>query len=790
MKRRFTEKAEKALNDSVSIAEMLGHTYIGTEHILLSLVKNEGSCSSYILSKHGVDYNRLYRAVCDYSGAGVKSTLSVKDITPRARQVLEESYSNAEKFDGGIIGTDHILYSLVEEKNCVAVKLLRITGADIQEIRGELLNLLKNKEKNEKQKNNDLNAPFLKQYGKNLTELAKSNTFDPVIGRETETNRIIRVLCRKNKNNPCLIGEAGVGKTAIIEGLALRIAKNDVPDFLKGKNIISVDLTSMVAGAKYRGDFEERIKNIVNEVAKNKSVILFIDEIHTIVGAGAAEGAIDAANILKPQLSRAEIQIIGATTFSEYHKYIERDPALERRFQPIKIEEPSAERTTQMLYGLKERYEEHHGCIIEDSAIEGAVKFSVRYISDRYLPDKAIDLLDEACAYAIANKDAAKNSEKIFNPEQSLKKKEAALLADDYNLAVKIKELEDVYRTEYEINQSLSQGLGKPRVTVQSIKAVVSEITGISSIEDTRNYPLLEERLNKRVIGQTMAIHTLVGAIKRYEMGLVNIDRPKGIFLFTGPSGVGKTSLASALAKELFPTDSSFIRLDMSEYSEKHSVSKLIGSPPGYVGSDEGGKLTEAIRRNPNALILLDEIEKADKDVINLFLQMFDYGMLTDSQGRTVSFRNVYIIMTTNIYRKNSVGGSLGFVSNYNEIDARALLDGYFRPEFINRIDEVILFERLSKNAILDIAKKHVEELCARLNDRDVSVKYSADLLEYVINNCDAIKYGARSIIRFVHSVIENKISDKLLDNIGCKSIYIQIVDGELRLEEITASVI
>ncbi len=790
MKRRFTEKAEKALNDSVSIAELLGHTYIGTEHILLSLMKDEASCSSYILSKHGVDYNRLYRAVCDYSGAGVKSTLSVKDITPRARQVLENSYSNAEKFDAGIIGTDHILYSLLEEKNCVAVKLLRITGADIQEIRGELLNLLKNKEKHEKQKNDDLNAPFLKQYGKNLTELAKSNIFDPVIGREAETERIIRVLCRKNKNNPCLIGEAGVGKTAIIEGLALRIAKNEVPDFLKGKNIISVDLTSMVAGAKYRGDFEERIKNIVNEVAKNKSVILFIDEIHTIVGAGAAEGAIDAANILKPQLSRAEIQIIGATTFSEYHKYIERDPALERRFQPIKIEEPSAERTTQMLYGIKQRYEEHHGCIIEDSAIEGAVKFSVRYISDRFLPDKAIDLLDEACAYAISNKDIDNNLKKTFNPEQSLKKKEDAILADDYNLAVKIKELEDVYRTEYEVNHGLSQGLDKPRVTLQSVKAVVSEITGISSIEDTRNYPLLEERLNNKVVGQSMAIHTLVGAIKRYELGLVNIDRPKGIFLFTGPSGVGKTSLASALAKELFPADSSFIRLDMSEYSEKYSVSKLIGSPPGYVGSDEGGKLTEAIRRNPNALILLDEIEKADKDVINLFLQMFDYGMLTDSQGRTVSFRNVYIIMTTNIYRKSSVGGSLGFVSNYNEIDARALLDGYFKPEFINRIDEVILFERLSQNAILDIAKKHVEELYTRLNDRGVSIKYSADLLEYIINNCDATKYGARSIIRFVHSVIENKISDMLLERIDCKSIYIKIVEDEITLEEITASVI
>ena len=790
MKRRFTEKAEKALNDSVSIAEQLGHTYIGTEHILLSLIKDDGSCSSYILSKHGVDYNRLYRAVCDYSGSGVKSTLSVRDITPRARQVLEDSYTNAEKFDGGIIGTDHILYSLIEEKNCVAVKLLRITGADIAEIRAELLNLLKNKEKSEKQKNDDLNAPFLKQYGKNLTELAKANAFDPVIGRDAETDRIIRVLCRKNKNNPCLIGEAGVGKTAIVEGLALRIAKNEVPEFLKGKNIISVDLTSMVAGAKYRGDFEERIKNIVNEVAKNKSIILFIDEIHTIVGAGAAEGAIDAANILKPQLSRAEIQIIGATTFSEYHKYIERDPALERRFQPIKIEEPSAERTTQMLYGLKERYEEHHGCVIEDSAIEGAVKYSIRYISDRFLPDKAIDLLDEACAYAIANKNINITAKRIFNPEQSLKKKEEAILADEYNLAVKIKELEDIYRTEYEINQSLSQGLGKPRVTLESIKAVVSEITGVSSVDDVQNYSILEEKLNNKVIGQTRAVHTLVSAIKRYEMGLVNIDRPKGVFLFTGPSGVGKTSLASALAKELFPTDSSFIRLDMSEYSEKYSVSKLIGSPPGYVGSDEGGKLTEAIRRNPNALILLDEIEKADKDVINLFLQMFDYGMLTDSQGRTVSFRNVYIIMTTNIYRKSSVSGSLGFVSASQESDARALLDGYFKPEFINRIDEVILFERLSENAIFNIAKKHVEELFMRLNSSGVNIKYSPDLFEFIINNCDAVKYGARSIIRFIHSVIENRISDMLIDNLDCKSISIEIDKGQLKLEETSNSII
>ncbi len=775
MSDRFTEKAECALNKSVKMAEKLGHTYIGSEHLLLALAEDELCCASLILKKNGLNKERISAIIKEYSGTGVRSKLSSKDLTPRARKILEGAYDNAMQYGGGTIGTEHILLALIDERDSVAIKLLRNMKADLNAIRDDIFTLIKSRERTMQKVRRDNLAPILKQYGKNLCELAKEGRFDPVIGRDAETDRVIRILSRKNKNNPCLVGEAGVGKTAIIEGLAQRIVCNDVPPALLGKTIISVDLTSMVAGAKYRGDFEDRIKSIVNEVVKNKDIILFIDEIHTIVGAGAAEGAIDASNILKPQLARGDVQIIGATTFDEYHKYIEKDSALERRFQPVRINEPNEKETISMLKALKSRYELHHGVSIDNDAIEECVTLSSKYINDRYLPDKAIDVLDEACALT-ANKSAvSQNKGLIF--EQYIKSK-----TDEEGSDIDIKRISEA---EYPDKNLYFDNASKPTVTNSIIKDVISEACGIpvSMLKKSVNYVDLENRLNEAVLGQREAVNKLVSALKRSDLGFNNSERPRGIFMFIGQSGVGKTALAIELEKNLFFNSSSLLRFDMSEYSEKQSISKLIGSPPGYVGHGDGGSLTEAVRRNPNSVVLFDEIEKADKEVLNILLQISDYGHLTDSCGRKVSFRNTVIIVTSNVgtsQTTEAVGFGGSQTKTFNPISA---LKKYYKEEFINRFDEIIYFPPLDRETLEGIVTDKLDELACSISNKGYTFSYTKEVVTNIVLSAETKGLGARPLLRKIASEIEDKIIDLILkEKSRSGNVEASVIDGEISI--------
>ena len=772
MNKRFTEKAENALNRSVSLAEELGHTYIGTEHILLALSLDESSFSAILLSSHGANAEKIKKLIKEYSGLGAKSTLSSKDMTPRCRRILERSLENAEKYGCGVIGTEHILLSLIEEKDAVASKLLRSIGLDIVALKDEMVTLISNTaRKSDKNKSEPL-SPALKQFGKDMTSAASEGKFDPVIGRDAEIDRIIRILSRKTKNNPCLLGEAGVGKTAIVEGLSLRMAEGSVPDSLLGKSIVSLDLTNMVAGAKYRGDFEERIKNIITEASQNKNVILFIDEIHTIVGAGAAEGAIDAANILKPQLSRGEIQLIGATTFGEYKKYIEKDAALARRFQPVTVEEPSPELATKMLLGLKGRFEKHHGVNISENAIRECVNLSNRYIAERYLPDKAVDVLDETCSY-VSTKIISKTP-KIEELEDKLRQNEQmkinSVSKQDFKSALKYKREEDVLRQNLTklISENRSLGVIKT-VEAADVRRTISEISGIpiDYVRVSNNYELLKSELSNAVCGQDEAVDALVLAVKRSDVAIRSERGVKGIFMFVGESGVGKTELASALARSLFRNENSLIRLDMSEYSEKHTVSKLIGSPPGYKGCEEGGILTEAVRRRPYSVVLLDEIEKAHEDVINIFLSIADYGYLRDSSGRRVSFKHTYIVMTSNLYTDIGKIGKLGFEksTSQSELDITELLKGKFKPEFINRIDNILPFNRLSERDLKTICRKELDRLSLALKEYSVLLKYTDEAVEKLILSTKAKNMGARPLLRGITRLVENKITDYIIEN-------------------------
>lgn len=747
---RFTEKASKALNRSIILAESMGHTYIGSEHLMLALIEDELSTSGYVLAKFKIKAQQFKNTITDYSGMGERSVLTSADMTPRVKRILEQSAKNSEKYHSGAIGTEHILYAILEEKDCIASKLLRVLGCDSQAVKEELLILMRSRN-NETGSAKSLDIPTLRLYGKNLIDLAIAGKFDPVIGREKETDRLIRVLCRKNKNNPCLLGEAGVGKTAIVEGLAERIARGDVPSFLVGKVIISVDLTAMVAGAKYRGDFEERIKNILAEATKNRSVILFIDELHTIVGAGAAEGAIDASNILKPQLSRGDLQIIGATTYSEYRRYIEKDPALERRFQPITIDEPSEEKTISMLSGLMERYEAHHNVKIGEDVIKECVLLSQRYITDRFLPDKAIDLLDEACAFVSSKENKHYSVVRNVISGQSLNdgKDKGSLI--------------ETYETNQRTN--LSHTL-KPIVTKTDVKKIVSDICGIelNSVKSITDYEELSRRLNKNIIGQTKAISKIINTLKRCDLGLSESNKPRASLLLIGDSGVGKTALASELAECLFSSQSALLRFDMSEYSERNSTSKLIGAPPGYAGYDEGGALTEAIRKRPHSIILFDEIEKADRDVRNLFLQIADYGFLTDSSGRKVSFRNSIIIMTSNVKVKNI--GALGFTDAGSMRDrTNELLASYFSYEFINRFDDIIFFDKLGKGELIEICKSKLNQIYSKLSLRGVKLEYDEGVCQSIVKSSKTEGLGARAILHYIGANIESIIGEALLQN-------------------------
>ena len=790
MSNRFTEKAERALNNAVKIAEGHGHTYIGSEHILLSLSKIEDSAATMLLKKFTVTPERLEEAVKEYSGTGLKSTLTPKDMTPCCKKIVENAYRISVKYSSAKIGTEHILLSILEEKDCVGIKLLSYLNADISAIHSEVISLLKAAEKNNtKAKDAKEQASLLRQHGKNLTDMAKSGLLDPVIGRNKETERVVRILSRKNKNNPCLIGEAGVGKTAIVEGLALRIASGEVPASLYEKEIISVDLTSMVSGTKYRGDFEERIKSVINEAASNKSVILFIDELHTIVGAGAAEGAIDAANILKPQLSRGEIQLIGATTFNEYHKYIERDAALERRFQPITVEESTVEETKSILNGLKERYEMHHNVIITENAINASVNYSVRYIQDRFLPDKALDVLDEACAKVSTEK--SNHIEKDGkNLRQIAIEKENAIRNGDLILAKNLKEIE---LTLTDKEQSQNGEIIKKSVEEQDVKEVINEMTGIPVIgigSKTSKKDVISTLSNK-IIGQETAINSLADAVIRSESGISDPNRPKGVFLFVGSSGVGKTALAEALGEALFFDKKSFFKYDMSEFSEKSAVAKLIGSPPGYVGYEEGGALTEKIRRHPYSIVLFDEIEKAHVEVLDLFLQIADNGCLTDSSGRCVSFKNSYIILTSNIGANAEKDSNVGFqsVEKY-EVNARTKerltekLKEHFRTEFINRIDEIILFPALSSESMLKIAALKLNDFKKRISALGFEIDISDEIPQFLVNKIKCKDFGVRELLRLISTEIENPLSLFLFDceteNSGILSIGIS--ENEIKI--------
>lgn len=787
MSNRFTQKAERALNNAAALAESLGHTYIGSEHVLLSLSKEKDSVASCALNKNGITSEKISDSIKEISGVGAKSSLSPKDMTPRCRKILENSYRISLRYGAMKIGTEHILLSLLEEKECIGMKVLVYTGADVVAITDEILTVLRTAEKHFEslRGKKDVQETALFQYGKNLTEMARLGKLDPVIGRERETERLIRILCRKTKNNPCLVGEAGVGKTAIVEGLAHRIAFGDVPQQLKGKIIISVDLTSMVAGAKYRGDFEERIKSMIAEATRNKSVILFIDEIHTIVGAGSAEGAIDAANILKPQLSRAEIQLIGATTFAEYHKYIEKDAALERRFQSLIVEEPTVDETVGILRGLKNKYEEHHSVSIDDDAIVAAVKLSERYIQDRFFPDKAIDVLDEACAKATVDSNSsdeisAEIEEKIRQIE---KEKDSAVKKQNYSLAVELREKELGCKLELErvLPISLQKNKGIKSVTRRDVEEIINEMTGIpvlgiSSRPDSKQ---LSEKLNASIYGQRAAVDSLVNAVMRSEAGINNPDRPKGVFLFIGPSGVGKTELAKALSKALFHDEKSLIRYDMSEFSEKNSVTTLIGSPPGYVGYEDGGSLTEKVRRHPYSVILFDEIEKAHREVLNLFLQIMDDGVLTDSCGRRVSFKNAYIIMTSNAGEGALGEKNMGFLKKESaEMLSDKLLD-FFSPEFINRIDSVIHFSALSRDSLVSVAEKRLTELKTRLSEIGVAMEYQREVCKYIADKTVDKRLGARTVLRTVTSEIENLISSFMVEG-ELEKISFTIIDGQI----------
>ena len=778
----FTTKANEALNEAVRSAEGMGHTYIGSEHLLLGLLRIGSGVAAAVLNKKGITAEKFEEFIKLEIGCGTPTKLSPEYFTPRSKKVIESAMSNASEMGKKYVGTEHLLIGILSDSDNYAIRFLSALGIDIASITSEAVTAsgidIKAAAKGSNQKENK-KIENLSKYGTDLTAEAEKGNLDPVIGREKEIERVIGILCRRTKNNPCLIGEPGVGKTAVAEGLAQKIASGEVPEILVGKRVFTLNLTGMVAGTKYRGDFEERIKTVVDEVIKNKNIILFIDEVHTLIGAGSAEGATDAANILKPSLARGEFQLIGATTISEYRKNIEKDSALERRFQPVMVSEPSEEDALLILKGLRDKYEAHHKVKISDEALSSAVKLSARYISDRFLPDKAIDLIDEAASRVRLSSSAMPPELKELEEqiESAESEKDEAIASEEFERAAALRDAEIRLREKYNsLNEKWQEEKGHTNgtVTEEDIAGIVSLWTSIPvsqlTEEESARLLRLEEELHNRVIGQNEAVTAVAKAIRRGRVGLKDPKRPIGSFIFSGPTGVGKTELCKALASSLFGSENMMIRLDMSEYMEKHTVSRLVGSPPGYVGFEEGGQLTEKVRRNPYSVVLFDEIEKAHPDVFNMLLQILEDGILTDSQGRRVDFKNTVIIMTSNVgarkITEKKISFGFGESAEETNISEQVLseLKATFRPEFLNRVDDIIVFSKLKFEEIGLIAENMLKNLKERLKNLEIDFSWDDSVKNALAEKGFDEVYGARPLRREIQNKIEDKLSENILE--------------------------
>ena len=776
----------------------MGHNYIGSEHLLLGLMNSDSSIASKILEARRANVEKIRAGIEKNVGVGFPSAVDARDMTPRLKKIIENAGAESIRNGQSYIGTEHLLFALLQERDSIACIVLEELGISSSELRNDLFEFFsasldhgltgQSQGKSKSAKNESgKQVNSLLSFGRDLTAMARSGKIDPIIGRDSETERVVQILIRRQKNNPCLLGEPGVGKTAVVEGLAVRIAEGQVPDALKGKMIISLDLAAMIAGAKYRGEFEERMKSVMEEVSKNPDLLLFVDEIHTLIGAGAAEGAVDAANILKPALARGEVHIIGATTLEEYRAHIEKDSALERRFQSVRIGEPSEEDTVRILQGLRDKYEAHHKVKITDEAIEAAVRLSVRYITDRFLPDKAIDLIDEACSrIRIRSENDTPELRAIEEAMERLRvEKEEAIVGQDFERAAEIRDREHRAKETYAERIATRNAQARSSellVMKEHIAEIVTQWTGVPvSVgidSEASRFLHLEARLKERIVGQEDAIASVARAIRRGRSGLKDPKRPIGSFLFLGQTGVGKTELAKALAELVYDSDSAMIRFDMSEFMEKHSVSKLIGSPPGYVGYGEGGQLTERVRRQPYSVVLLDEIEKAHPDVFHLLLQILDDGVLTDSDGRCVDFRNTVVILTSNLGAEDAEARHLGFSGTVSKQEALLAeerrkrmirsLRSVFPPEFLNRIDEIVVFRPLSETDLIQITELLLKKLQLRLSELGICIRFAENVAPMIASGCVEAQYGARPLRRSVMHLIEDRLSDALLSGEIC----------------------
>ncbi len=796
---RFTERAQKVLALAQEEALRLGHNNIGTEHILLGIVREGEGIAAKALSALGLSTEKIQKEVEALIGRGQELTQTIH-YTPRAKKVIELSMDEARKLGHSYVGTEHILLGLIREGEGVAARVLNNLGVSLNKARQQVLHLLGSNEAASSHQGggtSNANTPTLDSLARDLTVVAREGSLDPVIGRSKEIQRVIEVLSRRTKNNPVLIGEPGVGKTAIAEGLAQQIVNNEVPEILRDKRVMTLDMGTVVAGTKYRGEFEDRLKKVMDEIRQAGNIILFIDELHTLIGAGGAEGAIDASNILKPSLARGELQCIGATTLDEYRKYIEKDAALERRFQPIQVDEPTLDESIQILKGLRDRYEAHHRVSISDEAIEQAVKLSDRYISDRFLPDKAIDLIDEAGSKVrLRSFTTPPNLKELEQKLESIRnEKDASVQSQEFEKAASLRDTEQRLREELEETKKAwkqEQGKENSAVTVEDIAMVVSSWTGVPvsklAQEESERLLNMEEILHSRVIGQEEAVKAVAKAVRRARAGLKDPKRPIGSFIFLGPTGVGKTELARALAESMFGDEDAMIRIDMSEYMEKHSTSRLVGSPPGYVGYDEGGQLTEKVRRKPYSVVLLDEIEKAHPDVFNILLQVLEDGRLTDSKGRTVDFRNTILIMTSNVgadtLKRNK---HLGFTveaegQDYKDMKGKVMseMKRAFRPEFLNRIDEIIVFHSLEKPHLAEIVKLMADQLTRRLKEQEIELELTKAAIDKIAEEGFDPEYGARPLRRAIQKHVEDRLSEELLRGVIQKGQKVTLdVEGE-----------